>query len=123
MLDRTRQVFGNKYEDAAELMENAGNQYKVAKQYQRAGECFMKCAQMHWHLKSKHNARKYANPCSQFDGTSEVEIGGRSYQEAAKNFKKTSTQEALTCLKMAITMYDNGDNANCAKGYKEIAEL
>ncbi len=43
-------LFGNKYEDAIELYEKAGNLFKMGQHWHRAGECFMKCAQFHLQL-------------------------------------------------------------------------
>ena len=37
---------GTKFEDAADAYEKAGNQYKIAKQWQEAGTAYSKCADM-----------------------------------------------------------------------------
>lgn len=98
-------LFGNKYEDAIELYEKAGNLFKMGQHWHRAGECFMKCAQFHLQLQSRHEAQS-------------------KYHEAANCFKKTSINDAVTCLKMAINIQtENGRFTQAAKYHKDIGEM
>lgn len=48
--------FGNKYEEAADLLEKAANNYKLAKCWNDASECYVKLAECHLKCDSKHEA-------------------------------------------------------------------
>ena len=48
--------FGNKYEEAAELLEKACNNYKLAKAWGKAAEGFELLADCHLKSDSKHDA-------------------------------------------------------------------
>lgn len=49
-------LFGSKHEDAADLFEKAANCFKLAKSWDQAGAVFVKLAQCHIKLDSKHEA-------------------------------------------------------------------
>ena len=49
-------LFGNKYEDASEILEKAANQYKLAKAWRKAGETYLKLAECHNKLDAGHDA-------------------------------------------------------------------
>ena len=48
--------FGNKYEDAAELYEQAANSFKLGKKWEEAAQCFDQLAECHVKLESIHEA-------------------------------------------------------------------
>ncbi|KAF5747062.1 alpha-soluble NSF attachment protein 2 [Tripterygium wilfordii] len=98
-------LFGSKYEDAAELLEKASNLYKLAKSWDKAGASYVKLANCHLKVDSKHEAAS-------------------AFVDAAHCYKKTSANEAISCLEQAVNlMCDIGRLSMAARYYKEIAEL
>jgi hypothetical protein len=49
-------MFGNKYEEASELLEKACNNYKLAKMWREAADAFALLADCHLKCDSKHEA-------------------------------------------------------------------
>uniref|UniRef100_A0A2P2M6Y8 Alpha-soluble nsf attachment protein n=1 Tax=Rhizophora mucronata TaxID=61149 RepID=A0A2P2M6Y8_RHIMU len=98
-------LFGSKYEDAADLFDKAANSFKLAKSWDKAGSVYIKLSNCHLKLDSKHEA-------------------AQAYVDAAHCYKKTSTNEAISCLGQAVDMFcDIGRINMAARYYKEIAEL
>lgn len=98
-------LFSSKFEDAAELFDKAANSFKLAKSWDKAGSVYVKLANCHLKLDSKHEA-------------------AQAYVDAAHCYKKTSTNEAISCLGHAVDMFcDIGRISMAARYYKEIAEL
>ncbi|KAL9421781.1 hypothetical protein AB3S75_034117 [Citrus x aurantiifolia] len=98
-------LFGSKYEDAADLFDKAANSFKLAKSWDKAGATYVKLANCHLKLESKHEA-------------------AQAYVDAAHCYKKTSSNEAISCLEQAVNMFcDIGRLSMAARYYKEIAEL
>ncbi|EXB25858.1 Alpha-soluble NSF attachment protein [Morus notabilis] len=119
-------LFSSKYEDAADLFDKAGNCFKLAKSYvngggmdlgsgllpygfevlgDRAGATYIKLANCHLKLESKHEA-------------------AQAYVDAAHCYKKTSINEAISCLEKAVHLFcDIGRLNMAARYFKEIAEL
>ncbi|KAJ4720162.1 Alpha-soluble NSF attachment protein [Melia azedarach] len=98
-------IFGSKYEDAADLFDKAANSFKLAKSWDKAGATYVKLANCHLKLESKHEA-------------------AQAYVDAAHCYKKTSANEAISCLEQAVNMFcDIGRLSMAARYYKEIAEL
>ncbi|OAY46347.1 alpha-soluble NSF attachment protein 2 [Manihot esculenta] len=98
-------LFGSKFEDAADLFEKAANSFKLAKSWDKAGSTYVKLANCHLRLDSKHEA-------------------AQAYVDAAHCYKKTSTNEAISCLCQAVDLFcDIGRISMAARYYKEIAEL
>eukprot|EP00002_Diphylleia_rotans_P026647 TRINITY_DN5323_c0_g1_i1.p1 TRINITY_DN5323_c0_g1~~TRINITY_DN5323_c0_g1_i1.p1 ORF type:complete len:218 (-),score=65.93 TRINITY_DN5323_c0_g1_i1:635-1288(-) len=100
------QLFGNsRYEDAAELFTKAANSFKIAKNWQLAGTAFVRCAECHLKLQSKHEA-------------------STAYVSAANCFKKTTGQDTIQYLRMAVDLLNDMGRFNMSAKYlKEIAEL
>ncbi|KAI8366075.1 soluble NSF attachment protein [Radiomyces spectabilis] len=101
-------LFGpsNKYEDAAEIYEKAGNMYKLAQQWSLAGDAFTEAAKLY----KKGNSAK-------FDGS-------RAYENAAKCYKRNQPADAVFALKEAILLDQEGGNFRAAaRHYQEAAEL
>ena len=97
--------FGNKYEEAAELLEKACNNYKLAKAWGKAAEGFELLADCHLKSDSKHDA---ASACV----------------EAANAHKKVNPAEAVRCLLAAVGHYtDMGRLSIAAKHLKDVAEV
>ena len=97
--------FGNKYEEAAELLEKACNNYKLAKAWGKAAEGFELLADCHLKSDSKHDA---ATACV----------------EAANAHKKVNPTEAVRCLLAAVGHYtDMGRLSIAAKHLKDVAEV
>lgn len=95
---------GRKEEDAAELLEKAANQFKLAKNWMEAGQTFVKLADVHLKLDSKHEAAS-------------------SYVEAAKCFQKVDKHAALNALHKAIQYYtDIGRLGMAARNLRDAAE-
>ncbi|XP_002520820.2 alpha-soluble NSF attachment protein 2 [Ricinus communis] len=98
-------LFGSKYEDASDLFDKAANSFKLAKSWDRAGSTYVKLANCHLKLDSKHEA-------------------AQAYVDAAHCYKKTTANEAISCLGQAVEMFcDIGRISMAARYYKEIAEL
>ncbi|GMN41200.1 hypothetical protein TIFTF001_010419 [Ficus carica] len=98
-------LFSSKYEDAADLFDKAGNCFKLAKSWDRAGATYVKLANCHLKLESKHEA-------------------AQAYVDAAHCYKKTSVNEAISCLEKAVHLFcDIGRLNMAARYFKEIAEL
>jgi alpha-soluble NSF attachment protein len=98
-------LFGNKTEDALELLQKACTLYKQAKDYDHAGETFRRVAELHLKVKSNYEAAS-------------------AFIEAATAFKKTSTANSAACYEEAIKLYlDLGRFSQAAKYHKEAAEL
>uniref|UniRef100_A0A7I4BJL4 Uncharacterized protein n=1 Tax=Physcomitrium patens TaxID=3218 RepID=A0A7I4BJL4_PHYPA len=99
-------LFGNKYEDAADLLEKAGNAYKLAKAWDEAANVYIKLAECHLKLDSKHEA-------------------AAAYVDAANAYKKKpNSLEAVKMLNMAIQMFEDiGRLSMAAKHYKDIADI
>ncbi|PON79077.1 NSF attachment protein [Parasponia andersonii] len=98
-------LFGSKYEDAADLFDKAANSFKLAKSWDRAGSTYIKLANCHLKLESKHEA-------------------AQAYVDAAHCYKKTSVNEAISCLEKAVHLFcDIGRLNMAARYFKEIAEL
>eukprot|EP01104_Vermistella_antarctica_P012125 TRINITY_DN3457_c0_g1_i2.p1 TRINITY_DN3457_c0_g1~~TRINITY_DN3457_c0_g1_i2.p1 ORF type:complete len:311 (-),score=74.69 TRINITY_DN3457_c0_g1_i2:118-984(-) len=94
-----------KYEDAAEYYGKAANLFKMSKQWERAGAIFIKQADCHIQLNSKHEA-------------------ATAYVSAANCYKKCNTSDAIRCLKFAVEYYtDEGRFTIAAKQQKDIAEI
>ncbi|KAJ6865487.1 hypothetical protein NC651_035905 [Populus alba x Populus x berolinensis] len=98
-------LLGSKYEDAADLLTQSANQFKLAKSWDKAGSVFIKLSNCHVKLDSRHEA-------------------ATAYVDAASCYKKTSTKGAISCYLQAVDIYvDMGRYSNAAKYCKEIGEL
>jgi len=97
---------GNSYkEEAAELYRSAGVAYKVAKQFDRAGMSFSKCAEMHHILTNKLDELN-------------------AYKEAGDCYKQVSPKEAVAAYSAAAEMcMDSNRMGAAAKHYREIGEI
>merc|ERR1711959_217608 len=92
-------------EEAAELFQQAGVDYKVAQQFDSAGKAFNRCAEMHSILKNKHDELS-------------------AYVEAANVFKQCDTTAAVNAFMRAAEMsMDMNRISQAAKHFKEIGEL
>ncbi|KAL3524030.1 hypothetical protein ACH5RR_016864 [Cinchona calisaya] len=98
-------LFGSKYEDAADLFDKAANAYKLAKSWDLAGAVYVKLANCHLKLDSKHEA-------------------ANAYAGAAHCYKKTNIRESISCLEQSVNLFLEIGRLNMsARYYKEIAEL
>nr|XP_023896842.1 alpha-soluble NSF attachment protein 2 [Quercus suber]POE55478.1 alpha-soluble nsf attachment protein [Quercus suber] len=98
-------LFGSKYEDAADLFDKAANSFKLGKSWNKAGSTYVKLANCHLKLESKHEA-------------------AQAYVDAAHCYKKSSINEAISCLEQAVNMFcEIGRLSMAARYFKEIAEL
>lgn len=98
-------LFGSKYEDAADLFDKAANSFKLGKSWDKAGSTYVKLANCHLKLESKHEA-------------------AQAYVDAAHCYKKSSINEAISCLEQAVNMFcEIGRLSMAARYFKEIAEL
>lgn len=96
---------GTKFEDASDLFEKSGNQFKIAKKWAQAGMAYAKCADMQLKMKDSASAARF-------------------YQTAADAFRKESPTEAVSYYQTAISMLcDAGKFTSAAKMQKEIAEI
>jgi len=98
-------IFGNKHEEASELFEKAANNYKLAKLWNEAGGTYMRLAECHVKLDSKHDAAS-------------------TYVDAANSYKKTNLAKSVQCLEMAIEAFTElGRLSLVAKHHKDIGEI
>lgn len=98
-------LFSNKYEDAAELIEKAANNFKLAKLWDEAGAAFLKLTECHTKLESKHEVAS-------------------CYVDAANAFKKTNQRKAISCLEKAIDAFTElGRLSLAGKHHKDIGEM
>ena len=96
---------GNKYEDAAELLEKASNNYKLAKMWREAAGAFVMLSECHLKADSKHDAAS-------------------AMVDAANANKKVSVVDAIGNLKQAVIYFnDLGRLSIAAKHVKECGEL
>mmetsp|Transcript_27235 Transcript_27235/g.37566 ORF Transcript_27235/g.37566 Transcript_27235/m.37566 type:complete len:291 (-) Transcript_27235:126-998(-) len=97
--------FSNKYEEAAELFEQAANSFKLAKLWAEAGEVYLKLADCQIKLESKHETAS-------------------AYVDAANSFKKVSAPRAVECLERAVEAFTElGRLSLAAKHHKDLAEM
>ncbi|XP_019192194.1 PREDICTED: alpha-soluble NSF attachment protein [Ipomoea nil] len=98
-------LFSSKYEDAADFFEKAANCFKLAKSWDQAGATYVKLANCHLKLDSKHEA-------------------AGAFADAGHNYKKINTREAVSCLEHAVNLFLEIGRLNMsARYYKEIAEI
>ncbi|KAI9483172.1 MAG: soluble NSF attachment protein [Benjaminiella poitrasii] len=96
----------NKYEDAAELYEKAGNMFKLAQQWNNAGDAFIEAAK----LFQRGNSAKFE--------------GARAYENASKSYKRSDPAAAINALREAVRLDQEGGNFRAAaRHYQDIAEL
>ncbi|GLJ53650.1 hypothetical protein SUGI_1144390 [Cryptomeria japonica] len=97
--------WGYKYDDAADLFEKAANSYKLGKFWEKAGSAYIKRADCHLKLESKHEAAS-------------------AYVDAASCYKKISAQDSLRCLILAVNHFmEIGRLSTAAKHNKDIGEI
>lgn len=95
---------GPKYDEAMDLYQQAANQYKLAKDWQEAGNCFIQCAY-----------------CAKKSGSSTDEA--TQLMEAGNVLKKISTNDAVEQYEKAIAIYNAaGRFSQSAKLLVNIAE-
>ncbi|EER93873.1 hypothetical protein BDA96_01G188700 [Sorghum bicolor] len=98
-------LFGNKYEEAADLLDRAGNFFKLAKNWSRAASVYKKIADCHLQGDSKHEAAS-------------------AYVEAANCYKKFSPQDAAQALNNAVNLFLEIGRLNMAARYsKDIGDI
>jgi len=94
-----------KFEEAAEMFTEAGNAYKMAKDWKSAWDAFKKAADCQLRAQSRHDA------C-------------QAWISASVCYKKCDVSAAIECLKLAVDSYCNiGKFSMAAKHQKEIAEI
>ncbi|PUZ38115.1 hypothetical protein GQ55_9G171300 [Panicum hallii var. hallii] len=97
--------FGNKYEDAADLLDKTGNFFKLAKNWRRAAAVYKRIADCHLQGDSKHEAAS-------------------AYVEAANCYKKFSPPDAAQALNNAVNLFLEIGRLNMAARYsKDIGEI
>lgn len=100
-------LFGgsNRVEDAIECYQRAGNMFKMAKNWSKAGQAFCEAASLHAKAGSRHDA-------------------ATNFVDASNCYKKTDLEEAVSCLLKAIEIYiDMGRFTMAAKHHQSIAEM
>lgn len=92
------------YEDAADLLEKAANNYKLGKCWTEAAESYQQLAQCQLKLESKHEA-------------------ATAYVEGSKCAAKTDPQLSTKMLHEAVALYTDMGRLNmAARQLREIAE-
>nr|CAD7568869.1 unnamed protein product [Timema californicum] len=96
-------LFGgsSKVEEAVECYQRAANMFKMAKKWGAAGNAFCEAAMFHAKAGSKHDA-------------------ATNYVDAANCYKKSDSNEAVSCLRFYTDM---GRFSMAAKHHQSIAEL
>ncbi len=98
-------MFGNKYEEAAELLEKACNNYKLAKMWAEAASGFELLADCHLKSDARHDAAS-------------------AFVEAANAHKKISPDAAVRCLQIAVDHFvDMGRLSVAAKHLKDVGDV
>ncbi|CAD6205747.1 unnamed protein product [Miscanthus lutarioriparius] len=97
-------LFGNKYEEAADLLDRAGNFFKLAKNWSRAAAVYKKIADCHLQGDSKHEAAS-------------------AYVEAANCYKKFSPQDAAQALNNAVNLFLEIGRLNMAARYSKANSM
>eukprot|EP00117_Sycon_ciliatum_P035313 scpid73375/ scgid26800/ Alpha-soluble NSF attachment protein; N-ethylmaleimide-sensitive factor attachment protein alpha len=100
-------IFGGtqKLEDASDMFSRAGNAYKMAKAWDKAGAAFVEVANLQNRLQSRHECAS-------------------QLVEAANCYKKCNVDEAISCLTRAIEIFTDMGRFNiAAKHHMAIAEL
>ncbi|KAI9293333.1 TPR-like protein [Neoconidiobolus thromboides FSU 785] len=96
---------GDKLDEAYELYNQAGNSFKLAKCWKEAGESFKSAARVSTSLGEQNDA-------------------ATQYVNAAKAYKKDYPQDAIDCLKLAVSILtERGRFHSAAIQQKEIAQL
>ncbi|KAI6227503.1 Aromatic-di-Alanine repeat protein [Aphelenchoides fujianensis] len=97
---------GNNAVDACELYNQAGNLFKVAKNWSAAGDAFLKSAELHTaQADAKHDA-------------------ALDYDKAGTCYRKVDAQKAVECFEKCIEFYtDMGRFNMAAKVHSTIAEI
>lgn len=96
---------GPKYDEAAELYQQAANQFKLQKEWQEAANCFSQCAH-----------------CAHESGSSSDEAN--YLKEAGNVMKKVSTAQAVEYIEKAIAIYSAaGRFQESGKLLMSVAEL
>lgn len=96
---------GSKNEEACEFYDKAAAQYKLAKEWDKAGETYLKAAELQEKMKQEHDAVQ-------------------RYTDAAKAFKNSSVKDAVKAYKIAVSLHQEANRfSQAAKIYKEIAEM
>ncbi|XP_053473984.1 N-ethylmaleimide-sensitive factor attachment protein, alpha a [Ictalurus furcatus] len=95
----------SKAEEACDMYTRAANMFKMAKNWNAAGDAFCRAAKVHLKTQSKHNAAV-------------------SFIDAGNAYKKADPQEAIKCLSRAIDIYtDMGRFTIAAKHHISVAEI
>ncbi|GIL90909.1 hypothetical protein Vretimale_17135 [Volvox reticuliferus] len=96
--------FGNKHEEAAELLEKAANNYKLAKMWNECSNMYEKLAGCYLKMDSKHEA-------------------AGAFVEAAKACGKQDQARSQGLLRQAVNLYTDMGRLNmAARQLKEIGE-
>lgn len=98
---------GNKKEEACDLLTEAANKMKIAKQWEKCGNCHKRVAQIQLELNDKFAA-------------------AASFQAAFQAYKRDegASATAVDCLNQAIELHiNNGRFTQAAKFHKEAGEL
>nr|ADO27973.1 alpha-soluble nsf attachment protein [Ictalurus furcatus] len=91
--------------EACDMYTRAANMFKMAKNWNAAGDAFCRAAKVHLKTQSKHNA-----------AVSFIDVGNA--------YKKADPQEAIKCLSRAIDIYtDMGRFTIAAKHHINVAEI
>ncbi|KAL6463468.1 hypothetical protein MHYP_G00278590 [Metynnis hypsauchen] len=95
----------SKAEEACDMYVRAANMFKMAKNWNAAGDAFCKAAKLRLQIQSKHDAAV-------------------NFIDAGNAYKKADPQEAIKCLGRAIDIYtDMGRFTIAAKHHISIAEI
>lgn len=96
----------NKYEDGRELLQKAAAQFKIAKNWQEAGDTYFKSGEI-----AEKNLKEL------FDASSD-------YTNAAKAYKNVNGEQAAKAYRLAINLHMEGNKfSSAARLWKELGEL
>jgi alpha-soluble NSF attachment protein len=127
-------LFGNKYEDASELYEQAANQFKLGKLWKEAGETYTKLAEVAIKLESKHDAASaYVEAAKAYQKIGGAQAagpsGGPSVDDSERGGKPSEKdvskmrKKAISSLEQAVSLYtEMGRLGMAARQLREIAE-
>jgi len=96
---------GNKYDEAMDLYESAATQYKIAKNWDKAGDAYLAAAEGGQKGKDESRATEF-------------------YTNAGQMYRKTNPAEAFRVYSLAAEMHMNQNHfSTAAKLYKSIGEI
>jgi len=117
---------GNKLEEAAELLERAANEFKLAKDYRRAANAYEALADARERAKEHHDAASAHADCGHmYKRVNETALAVTHYERAASLFAEMGrlAQSAKHLKEAGETLEASGDDERACGAYARASEL